>query len=135
MLGQIDAAQSTLRQAIELAAPEGYCRTFVDFGPYMRDLLQGVVASEPVLQYVRSLLTVFSFEAQAASSKSLAENLTNRELEVLKLLAAGFSNQEIADELVITLGTVKQYNHIIFRKLEVRTRMDAAKRARELRLL
>jgi LuxR family maltose regulon positive regulatory protein len=135
MLGQIDAAQSTLRQAIELAAPEGYCRTFVNFGPYMRDLLQGVVASEPVLQYVRSLLTVFSFEAQAASSKSLAENLTNRELEVLKLLAAGFSNQEIADELVITLGTVKQYNHIIFRKLEVRTRMDAAKRARELRLL
>ncbi len=135
MSGQSDMAQSTLRQALELAAPEGYCRTFVDFGSPMRELLQQAAASDPDLEYVRSLLMVFSTNARAEPSTSLAEHLTNRELDVLRLLVDGFSNQEIADELVIALGTVKQYNHIIFRKLEVSTRQKAAKRARELKLL
>ena len=65
----------------------------------------------------------------------LAEPLTDRELDVLRLLAAGFSNQEIADQLVISLGTVKQYNHVIYRKLDVSTRHEAAEHARKLNLL
>jgi LuxR family maltose regulon positive regulatory protein len=134
-LGQSDEAQSTLQHAVELAAPEGYCRTFVDLGPPMHDLLRLLAASNPDLEYARTLHMAFPAEIRARPSTSLAEPLTNRELDVLRLLAAGFSNQEIADELVIALGTVKQYNHIIFRKLDVRTRAEAAIRASELNLL
>ena len=65
----------------------------------------------------------------------LLQPLTNRELDVLRLLSAGFSNQEIAAQLVISLGTVKQYNHVIFRKLDVSSREEASLRAHEFHLL
>ena len=65
----------------------------------------------------------------------LIEPLSDREMDVLRLLAADFTNQEIADQLIVTLGTVKQYNHAIFRKLDVHTRKQAVQRAKDLHLL
>lgn len=133
--GASDAARAALQDALTLAAPEGYIRTFVDFGRSMRGLLEDEATRGPNRDYPRTLLGAFPSDARLAGQDALAEPLTNREIEILRLLAAGHSNQEIADRLVIALGTVKQYNHIIFRKLEVRSRGEASRRARELRLL
>ena len=83
--------------------------------------------------YISQLLGVIRKENQAGSP--LAETLTDRETDVLRLLSAGLSNREIADELVISLGTVKQYNHIIYRKLDVSNRKQAVERAWDLHLL
>jgi ATP/maltotriose-dependent transcriptional regulator MalT len=69
------------------------------------------------------------------SPSLLVEPLTEREGEVLRLMAAGLSNREIADELVLAMGTVKAHLHNIYGKLGVRSRVQAAARARELQLL
>jgi LuxR family maltose regulon positive regulatory protein len=133
--GQTDLALSALRRAFEFAQPEGYSRAFIDFGPSMVDLIQKDADGGIHAGYADSLLKSSSIQWHYDPSISLAEPLTDRELEVLKLLAAGYSNQEISDDLVIALGTVQQYNHIIFRTLEVRTRVEAAARAKELHLI
>jgi ATP/maltotriose-dependent transcriptional regulator MalT len=69
------------------------------------------------------------------SSSGLIDELSERELEILSLLAAGFTNQQIAAKLTVVLGTVKAHNHNIFRKLDVTNRVQAIARARELNLI
>jgi LuxR family transcriptional regulator, maltose regulon positive regulatory protein len=71
----------------------------------------------------------------APAKQSLVEPLSERELEVLCLLALGLSNQEIAEALTLVVGTVKAHNHHIFAKLGVSNRVQAMARARELNLL
>jgi ATP/maltotriose-dependent transcriptional regulator MalT len=78
------------------------------------------------------LLEVFG---EAAASQPLIEPLSERELEVLRWVAAGYSNQEIAQELVVTVSTVKKHIYNIFGKLEVGSRTQAVARAKELELL
>jgi LuxR family maltose regulon positive regulatory protein len=145
-------ALAALGQALTLAASEGYVRLFVDEGPPMRVLLQrldpGVVASRP--DYVPLLLAAFAAEpgavrgrvepvvqhsAAPAAPAALDEPLTEREREVLRLIAAGHSNAEIAKALVIALSTVKTHTNTIFGKLGVASRTQAIARARELHLL
>jgi LuxR family maltose regulon positive regulatory protein len=145
-------ALAALVQALTLAAPEGYVRLFVDEGAPMRILLQrldpGIVASRP--DYVPLLLAAFAVEpgvvrgraepvvkhsAATAAPATLDEPLTEREREVLRLIAAGHSNAEIAQALVIALSTVKTHTNTIFGKLGVASRTQAIARARELRLL
>ncbi len=137
-LGNIPQAIDMLSRALKLAEPEGYIRVFVDLGMPMAGLLKEAASQGVTSNYVRELLSVF--EKRKHHTKTLAyqpliEPLTDRELEVLRLLADGSSNEEIAERLVLTTGTVKTHAHNIYAKLGVRGRVQAIKRATSLNLL
>jgi LuxR family maltose regulon positive regulatory protein len=135
------AALTTLEQALVLAEPEGYVRLFVDEGVAMLGLLRQAYARSSVPGYVATLLSVFSEQhlsdspLTSAPPGPLAEPLTEREREVLQLLAAGASNREIARRLVLSLGTVKKHVSNLSSKLGVQSRTQALARARVLHLL
>jgi LuxR family transcriptional regulator, maltose regulon positive regulatory protein len=152
--GDQAAASASLAEALALAAPEGYVRVFADEGAPMARLLGRLAAAQrtgrvvfpaPVPQrYLERLVRAFqpatpSGAAPPATSDTeragLAESLSGRELEVLRLLAAGKSNQQIADELVVTLATVKSHVGHILGKLAAANRTQAVARARVLGLL
>ncbi|HEU5090320.1 MAG TPA: LuxR C-terminal-related transcriptional regulator, partial [Roseiflexaceae bacterium] len=134
-------ALEVLEQALQLAWPEGYMRRFVDEGEPMTALLREANARGIERQYTATLLAacpadrpqVSSVEAMASLPQG--ETLTEREREVLRLLADGHSNQAIADALVLAVGTVKRHMNNIFAKLDVQSRLQAVARARELDLL
>jgi LuxR family maltose regulon positive regulatory protein len=129
-------AFSALERALQLAGPEGYARTFLDKGAPMAELLRRAAARGIAPGYVNKLLAMFGGdEAKRAHFQPLPEPLSERQLEVLRLVAGGASNQEIADTLVITVSTVKVHISRILGKLGVRSRTEAAARARELGLL
>jgi LuxR family maltose regulon positive regulatory protein len=143
--GEKERAVGVLAEALALAEPEGYVRTFADEGSPMAELLSGVLEArqrgcleQPVsAHYLRKLLAVLEREASGAGLRtaSLPEPLSERELEVLALIAAGKSNREIADELFVAVGTVKTHAKNVYRKLGAHGRTEALARARELRLL
>jgi LuxR family transcriptional regulator, maltose regulon positive regulatory protein len=131
-----------LERALTLAEPEGYVRVFVDEGRPMAQLLSEATAHGIMPDYTAELLAVFEAEEQksegeshlppALPAQSLIEPLSQRELEVLRLIAQGLSNREISERLFLALITVKGHNRNIFRKLQVRRRTEAVARAREL---
>lgn len=138
----MDRAMSALERALSLAEPEGFVRTFVDEGAPMAGLLQQAAARGIAPNYVSRLLAVLGAEetGSAATPESsgaipLIESLTARELEVLQLIGEGYSNQNIAQALVITLNTVKKHASSIYGKLGVHSRTQAVVRAQELGLL
>jgi len=140
--GDIPPALVSLERALTLAEPEGYVRIFVDESMPMAHLLSEAAAHEIMPDYIRKLMAVFEAEEQKSEGKSylpptqpLIEPLSQRELEVLQLIAQGFSNREICDRLFLALSTVKGHNRKIFGKLEVQRRTEAVARARELGLL
>ncbi len=136
--GNIPLGLVPLERAMTLAEPEGYLRIFVDEGEAMRSLLRHAAAEGIASSYVQRLLSAFDKPAQPASSNStvaiagLAEPLSEREIEVLRLIAAGMTNQEIAEQLVVSISTVKTHINRTYRKLEVRTRTQAVARIRQL---
>jgi LuxR family transcriptional regulator, maltose regulon positive regulatory protein len=142
-----ERAVSTLTRALTLAGPEGYVRTFVDEGPEMALLLSEMLKAHqrghlhrpdrPSAHYVRKLLAALEQAASGSMQPTaqLPEPLSERELEVLILIAAGKSNRRIAQELFITAGTTKTHIRNIYRKLEAHSRTQALVRARELNLL
>jgi len=153
--GDRSAAMIHLERALRLAAPEGYIRIFVDEGPAMLRLLREARERRILIDYVDRLLIVFAGErdrrdvgdenmtpaaqptvlGSAPPTALLAEPISEREIEVLRLIAAGCSNQEIADTLVIALGTVKKHINNLYGKLAVSSRTQALRRARALGLL
>ncbi|HSW50474.1 MAG TPA: LuxR C-terminal-related transcriptional regulator, partial [Bryobacteraceae bacterium] len=137
--GQEDKALLILGEALALAEPNGFIRTFIDEGSPMAGLLTAVVARGPVPGYATALLHALQEPSPAPGGSlpggSLIETLTRRELEVLKLVAQGLSNEEIGERLFLSLSTVKGHNRNIFDKLQVQRRTEAVARARELRLL
>ena len=134
-LGQRAQALACLGEAVRLAAPEGYRRAFLDGGPAVRALLPGVRHVAPA--FVDDLLGVVPEPGRSrpAAAQPLIEPLSDRELEVLKLVAEGLSNSEIADKLFISTGTVKTHVHNILGKLGVDGRPRAIARAGELGLI
>ena len=132
-----EQAMACLEEAVRLAAPEGYRRAFLDEDPDVRVLLPGVRHHAP--EFVDSLLGRTQAQPRrdkpAPTAQPLIEPLSGRELEVLGLMADGLSNQDIAERLIISTGTVKTHVHNICGKLTVRSRTQAAARARELGLL
>ena len=129
---------------LALAEPENYIRSFLDIGKPMEEFLswslESPALSEPHLRlYVSRLLSHFAADLPSKSSQpagsTLIEPLTERELEVLRLIAQGLSNREISERLFLALSTVKGYNRIIFDKLQVQRRTEAIARARQLGLL
>jgi LuxR family transcriptional regulator, maltose regulon positive regulatory protein len=148
--GQAPVALEVLERTLRLAAPEGYLRTFVDEGEplralvaqYQRRLEARPDAPEAFKTYIDQLLAAFpgvstpqAAPGEAAKTPALVESLSDREMELLRLIAEGLSNQDIASRLVITVGTVKAHTSNIYRKLDVRTRTQAVARAQALGLL
>ena len=133
---QSDTALNTLGEALSLAAPEDIVRMFIDEGEMVAELLRTLVAARtttPYRAYANKLLTIF--ESSSASSPPLLDPLSERELEILRLTATGLSNKQLAENLVLTVGTVKWHLNNIYSKLGVRSRTEAVARARELGLL
>jgi LuxR family transcriptional regulator, maltose regulon positive regulatory protein len=142
-----EQAVSTLTQALAMAEPEGYVRTFVDEGPVMGDLLSATLeagqrgqldpASRVAARYLAKLLAALAQEdtAPAAGQQLHEPLLSERELEVLALIAAGESNQGIASKLFVSVPTVKTHINNLYRKLDARSRTQAVARAREINLL
>jgi LuxR family transcriptional regulator, maltose regulon positive regulatory protein len=155
-VGDQHRALAALAEALRLADPQGYVRVFVDEGPPMAALFRELLASRRLERltpavadavphgYLTRLAAAFQqagtpilppVRRGAVVVPGLAEPLSARELQVLGLLAAGRPNQAIAEELVITLDTVKSHVAHILGKLGVANRTEAVTRARELRLL
>jgi LuxR family maltose regulon positive regulatory protein len=132
--GDTASAVGAVGRAVALAEPHGYVRTFVEEGEPMRDLLRHVVAGGVGGGYARRLLGAFEQPAPT-TSKGLAEPLTPREVEILRLVAVGMRNQEIAEQLVISLPTVKRHIANTYGKLGANHRTEAIARAHALGVL
>jgi LuxR family maltose regulon positive regulatory protein len=133
MQGDIPAALVPLQQALTLAEPEGYVRVFVDEGPPMAVLLEKAAKHGIAPNSVRQLLTAFgSAEDRTPVTQVLIEPLSERELEVLRLLGTGLNGPEIARELVVSLNTMRTHTKNIYSKLGVTNRRAAVRRAEEL---
>jgi LuxR family maltose regulon positive regulatory protein len=135
--GAFAEAMSSLERGLRLAEPEGYVRRFADLGLPVARLLQEARTRQVMPDYVETLLEAFGAEVSLPEpfGGALPEPLTDREQEVLELMAAGLTNREIAEQLVISPGTVKKHTGNIYGKLDVGSRTEAAARARELDLL
>jgi LuxR family maltose regulon positive regulatory protein len=126
-----------LREALAMAQPEGYIRIFLDRDEPMKLLLERYKPESGELkEYVQTLLAAFGGEStQGSRTQPLVEAMSERELEILRLMATGLSNREIAERLFITVGTAKSHVHHILEKLGTESRMQAAAKARELGLV
>jgi LuxR family maltose regulon positive regulatory protein len=126
-----------LEQALISAKPEGYVRVFVDEGDPMEALLREAENKDIAPGYVPKLLAAFEtdiVQVEPPSVTSLIEPLSERELEVLRLLKTELSGPEIADELMIALSTMRTHTQNIYSKLGVSNRREAVRRAEELNL-
>ena len=131
----IPAALASLRRAVTLAEPEGYVRIFADEGPPMASLLRAAAKHGIAPSYVRRLLAaVNKTEDSTPVSQGLIEPLSERELDVLRLLGTDLGGPDIARELVVSLNTVRTHTKNIYAKLGVNNRRAAVRRARELDL-
>jgi LuxR family maltose regulon positive regulatory protein len=138
-------ALDALSEAVRLAEPEGYIRSFVDEGAPMGTLLYHLRKRDRksgATPYLDTVLAAFQQESmgqipagEQTKAQALPDSLSQRELQVLQLIIQGASNQEIAQELVITYDTVKRHVSHIFSKLGVNNRVQAVKQARNLGLL
>ncbi len=135
-----------LTNALSIAEPGGYIRIFVSEGAPMEMLLKQAQSAEIAVPYTTRLLAAFSEERRNRPASSYAlqisiqgpkfpASLSEREVEVIRLVAEGLSNHEIAERLFITLGTVKSHLTSIFHKLDVHSRTQTIVKARELELL
>jgi LuxR family maltose regulon positive regulatory protein len=141
--GDTTRAMAALERALALAEPGGFIRIFVDEGLPMANLLYEALTRAIVPDYVRRLLAIFpvveteqteASKTQAAQSE-LVEPLSERELEVLQLIAEGLTNPEIAARLFLSLNTVKAHTRNIYGKLDVHSRTQAVARSQKLGLL
>lgn len=134
--GDNQASLDVLGDALKLAEPEGYIQVFVDEGEPLRQLLSMCLLQYDESEYITRLLHAFQPSGdETESNQLLIEPLSERELDVLKLIAEGYTNQAIADALFIALSTVKKHVNNIYGKLNVANRTQAIKRAHELTLL
>jgi LuxR family maltose regulon positive regulatory protein len=150
---RVDEALTILERAIGLAEPGGWIRPFVELGPPLADLLKGLLKKNLAVDYIERLLGAFPdsrltsggirSESEALSAidnrtsriETLTEPLTNRELEILELLAQRLQNKEIADKLFVSVETVKTHLNNIYQKLQVSNRREAVLKAKNLRIL
>jgi LuxR family maltose regulon positive regulatory protein len=136
VLGDIPAALARLERALTLAEPEGYVRLFVDEGPSMAALLEAARKRGMAPTYIRELLAAFGRpDDRTPIKQELIEPLSDRELDVLRLLDTDLNGPEIARQLVVSLHTVRSHTKSIYAKLGVNNRRAAVGRAVELDLL
>ena len=145
--GNESEALEKLAQALALAEPGGFIRPFLDSGPQIAKLLDRLANQNPALEYAGQILAAFrsgntgawrdgSHEANRPRSslpdKVFIQPLTNREIEVLRMLARGTSNNDIAGSLFISPETVKRHLSTIYRKIDVKNRHEAVITAKSL---
>ena len=141
--GETDRALSALERALFLAEPEGFIRIFVDEGPPMLRLLYKAATCGMAADYVHQLLAAFpiaepelnSLSKTRVTKSSWVEPLSERETEILQLVATGLTNREIASRLFLSLNTVKVHTRNIYGKLGINSRTQAVARARTLGIL
>lgn len=140
--GELQAALELLKQSLQLAEPQGYIRVFIDLGRPMARLLYRAVSNGLSSGYTARLLAAFPYTGseivaspQVQPHNKLVEPLSQREQEVLQLIADGLTNRELAERLVISLSTVKGHTANVYSKLGVKNRTQAVARARELGIL
>jgi LuxR family maltose regulon positive regulatory protein len=140
--GRLDQAVTALEPTLALAGPEGYVRIFIDEGEPVAQLLREAVARGIAVDYASRLLEAWAEDTARRGqqmrpplSNHLVEPLSERELQILRLLATGLSNREIGEQLFLAVGTVKKYTSTIYGKLGVHSRTQAVARARDLGLL
>jgi len=145
-VGEPAQALGILAKSLALAEPEGYMRIFLDEGQALQMLLAQWLAhasASSLRDYAIHLLAQFdaqphgiaAAQEKASPTGDLVEPLSQRELEVLHLLALGRTNQEIARQLIVSPGTVKAHTASIYRKLDVANRTEAVAHARQLDIL
>jgi LuxR family maltose regulon positive regulatory protein len=146
LLGNIQEAMDPLAHALALSGPQGFVELFVKEGAPMVELLRHAGSRGIAPEYVSNLLAQFETRLSAIPPsphlpmpapqiQPLVEPLTERELDVLRLLATSLSTAEIADRLFISVSTVRSHTKNIYAKLNVHRRWDAAERAKELKLI
>jgi LuxR family maltose regulon positive regulatory protein len=135
--GDVPAALAALERALTLAEPEGYVRVVAGEGPPMASLLRRVARQRPSWDYVRRLLHAGGTQARptAPAGQRLAEPLSERELDVLRLLSSDLDGPDIARELTVSLNTLRTHTKNIYAKLGVNNRRAAVRQAAELNLL
>jgi LuxR family maltose regulon positive regulatory protein len=135
-LGDMAAALASLGRAVSLAEPEGYVRIFIDEGAPMGSLLRALASQGSAGRYARQILAISSTtDHDRPSKQSLLDPLSERELDVLRLLGTDLSGPEIARELVVSLNTVRTHQKHIYAKLGVSNRRAAVRQGDELKLL
>jgi LuxR family maltose regulon positive regulatory protein len=139
MRGDLAAALAPLERALTLAEPEGYVRIFVDEGQPMEALLEAAAKRDIAPRYVGHLRAAFGGTADGRpatrATQELVEPLSERELDVLRLLGSDLDGPDIARQLVVSLNTMRTHTKNIFSKLGVNNRRAAVRRATELGLL
>jgi LuxR family maltose regulon positive regulatory protein len=138
--GKGDQALRSLEQAFRLAQEGGFVRSFVDAGPTLKPLLEQLQGNGVSAHYLQQLLAAYSRNGQTETPRrtqwpEISTLLTRRELEVLQLMQGGLGNAEIAQELVISVHTVKRHAANIYRKLDVKNRRQAVYKAQQVDLL
>jgi LuxR family maltose regulon positive regulatory protein len=143
-LSNSQTAMDFLGQALILAEPQGYIRLFVDEGQPMAELLGIAISDHISPDYASKLLAAFPKDGQSTipidkeltiNTPMLAEPLSEREIEVLRLMAEGYKYKEIAERLVVSINTVRHHTRNVYGKLEVNNRTQAIGKAKELHLL
>ncbi|MDQ1617050.1 MAG: hypothetical protein QOJ60_2989, partial [Actinomycetota bacterium] len=135
--GDVASALVPLQRAVTLAEPEGFVRLFADEGPPIAVLLRGLPKQGGAADYVRRL-TVASLRGtgpRTQVNQALVEPLSERELDVLRLLGTDLDGPDIARELVVSLNTMRTHTKNIYSKLGVNSRRAAVRRAEELDLI
>jgi LuxR family maltose regulon positive regulatory protein len=136
--GKVDEARRMIESALEAAAPRGYFRLFLDEGGILRPLLESTLRGlkdHDLSAYVQRLLEALPDESADKPKAAGEENLSEREVEVLRLLADGQSYKEIGQTLFLSLNTVQFHVKSIYRKLLVNKRTQAIEKAREMKLI
>ncbi|MEM8535496.1 MAG: LuxR C-terminal-related transcriptional regulator, partial [Chloroflexota bacterium] len=135
-MGTTDQALQRLEQAMRLAESEGYISIFIDSSRSLSVLVQQLAQQYPNTLYFQHLIEAYtvSDEAQTPSVQNTTL-LTSRELDILQLVAVGYSNREIAHHLVLGVETIKWYLKSIYKKLNVHNRVTAVQRAKDIKLL
>ena len=130
--GETSAAHTAINKALLMAEPEGFIRLFADEGEALGRLLQSLPTQS---DYVKQIIKAIHDFSDEPDTSPLLEPLTEREQEILILIAAGLSNKQIAEELILSLSTVKWYTSQIYGKLGVGRRTEAVERGRSLGIL
>ena len=134
--GKAAEAQGLIQQALAAAEPRGYFRLFIDESDLMRPLLRSVEPRLKDAAFARRLLEAMPWDPEKGSPRTVEEDiLSERELEVLRLLAAGQSYKEIGQQLFLSLNTVQFHIKSIYRRLSVNKRVQAIEKAREMGLM
>ena len=138
-LNRIEEAMISMQEALSFARLEGYVRAILDEGEAVGDLLRTAAARGIEVEYADKLLRVLNAERESSTrtmfAAGLIDPLSEREMEVLRLLITELSTPEIADELFISVSTVRSHIKQIYSKLDVHSRFEAVRKAKELNLL